>query len=401
MSPGDVAHQAHAQRQIHQALSGGRMPHAYLFSGPDGVGKEKLALGLAEVLLCPQPGDVSLDAATAKAVGLNVVRSGCGRCEDCRSVAAMSHPDLHLVYRQLSREHPDLEVRKRKALDIGVEVARHFLIECVGRTPVRGLAKLFIVREADRITAQAQNALLKTLEEPPGETVVILLTSSVDRLLPTTLSRCQLVRFDALPADFIHDKLKALLPDHPPVEVQWCARCAEGSLGRAVQIARDGLYNLNQRLYETFSSLCQAVSRRRSATSSGSAMRNDHIAKAWTEAAKGLAGRYRKDDPDMTDTEASRRGLKAIFQLTALWYADLLRSISGPSSTLVNHAFAADIERLSRVISPRRAVRAVNRLAQAEHHLDLNVNAQLCVETLVNDLARINQGREKGWKVES
>lgn len=397
MSLSDVKHQGFAQRLIHRSLSGGRVPHAYLFHGPEGVGKETLAIGLAEVLLCAQPVDQALDDDRAKAVGLASIRGGCQSCEDCRSVAAHSHPDFHLVYRQLNRQHPDPQVRKRKALEIGVDVVRHFVIEKVGLTPVRGRAKVFIIREADRMTVQAQNALLKTLEEPPGPTVIMLLVTSLDRLLPTTLSRCQVVRFDPLPTAFVQDRLTTLLPDQPPEQIAWYARCGDGSLGRSLQQTEDDWYGINSRLMEGFTYLSgvgegkkgkaigASPQQRSSTTTQG--LRNDHLAKMWIETAKKLGDRWRKQDPDMTETEASRHGVKAVLQLAAQWYADLLRLTTGDSSKGLNRGPFA--------LTPSHVIEAINRLAQAEHQLDLNANVLLCVETLVNDLARLATAKRK------
>ena len=189
MSLLEVKHQVRAVKTIQQALLVDRLPHAYVFHGPHGVGTEMLALGLAEVLLCSKPIHQPVEAVDQEAVGLDELHLGCGACEDCRAVAAQTHPDLHLIHRHLNRDHPDPVVRKRKALEIGVEVVRHFVIEKVGLTSQRGLGKLFIIREADQITPHAQNAMLKTLEEPPSDSYLFLLTRSADALLPTTRSR--------------------------------------------------------------------------------------------------------------------------------------------------------------------------------------------------------------------
>ena len=379
MSLAEVCYQGHAQRLLQRAIDGGRLHHAYLFHGPDGVGKERFALGLAQYLLCDQP---AVHGTDVKLVGLESLRAGCGECEDCRSVAAGSHPDLHLIYRQLNREHPDPTVRKRKALEIGVDVLRHFVIEKVGRTPARGRAKVFVIREADRITAQAQNALLKTLEEPPGATVLVLLVRSLDKLLPTTLSRCQPIRFDTLPTAFVRERLAALLPDLAGDQLDWYARYADGSVGMATERAGDELHALNL-----------AVAAELAALSSGAAAgRPDRVAKAWTEKSKGLGERYRKRDPEITDTEAGRRGLKAIFHLASAWYADVMRVGGGDTEGVVNAGIRDQLTAAATRIAQSAAIDAVKRLSQAEGHLDRNVNVQLCVETLVNDLARIGRG---------
>lgn len=387
MSLSEVEYQGNAQRWIQRAVLSDRLAHAYLFHGPDGVGKERFARGFAQLVLCPESVDQELEADRATAVGLDRLRTGCGRCEDCRALAADSHPDLHLIYRQLNRDHPDAVVRKRKGLDIGVDVLRHFVIEKVGLKPSRGQAKVFIVREADRITPAAQNAMLKTLEEPPGTTYLILLVRALDRLLPTTLSRCQVVRFDVLPPAFVRRKLAELSPGVPTEQLDWYARSSDGSLGGASERIKDELYSLNQRLLAGLATLGGAGAK-------GGLPRDGAIGadlKSWTEAAKELGDRYRKQDKDITDTEASRRGLKTLFRLAADWYADILRVGSGDSSSPANNALRADIARAAESLPASRAIDLINRLARAEHQLDLNANTQLCVETLLNDLARLSR----------
>ena len=375
MSLLEVKHQGGAQRLIQRAMQRRRVPHAYLFHGPDGVGKEMLALGLAQVLLCSRPAEIGVDAAEQDSVGVDRLRVGCGECEDCHALGTQVHPDLHLIYRQLGREHPDPVVRRRKALRISIDVLRHFVIQKVGLTPARGRAKVFIIREADRMAAPAQNALLKTLEEPPSATVIILLAGAADQLLPTTRSRCQVVRFDALPTTFVRAKLVELVPDLPAEQVDWYARYSEGSLGRAVQSSADDLFELNGRVVEGLSQL--------------TGRRGDVLVEAWTEEAKSLGECYRKRDPDISDTEARQRGLKSVFQLAATWYADLLRFESGDSTGVVNAGLSAQVERAGRRFDVERATDAIGRIVRAERQLDLNANAQLCVETLLSDLARI------------
>jgi DNA polymerase-3 subunit delta' len=397
VSLADVRHQGHAQKVLQRAITGDRVHHAYIFHGPDGVGKEMLARGLAQFLLCSQPIDRSVGEADVEALGVDRLLIGCGHCDDCRPVATQSHPDLHLIYRQLNREHPDPTIRRRKGLDIGVDVLRHFVIDRVGLTPARGRAKLFIIREADRITPQAQNALLKTLEEPPGATVIVLLVSALDRLLPTTLSRCQVVRFDPLPKDFTRGKLAELLPDMPSEQVEWYAACCDGSLGLAMERAEDEWFELNQRLLDGLARLDPGTI-------------SDAV-KAWTDESKGLGSGCRKRDPDITDTEATRRGLKAIFFLAATYYADVLRVSSAtpgrrrravptpdvapplvggtPQSDIVNAPWHAQIERAAQHVDAERAGDAISRITQAERQLDLNANTQLVLETLLTELANV------------
>lgn len=394
MSLDTVYHQGFAQRLLQRALQSNRMPHAYIFHGPDGVGKETLAVGLAQLLLCPSPIQCDLGPDLAKTVGLEQLQTGCGQCEDCRSVLAGTHPDLHRIYRQLSREHPKPEVRKRKAIDIGVDVLRHFVIDRVALTPHRGRAKVFIIREADRITVQAQNALLKTLEEPQGTTFLILLVESTDRLLPTTLSRCQTVRLDALPMAFVKERLAANKPQLPPAQIDWHAGWGSGSLGLALQAVDDGLFEINERIVGQLVGIKgKGQSHGQSAGRSGrqTILRPGELITLLTDQAKAIGEHYRKRDPDITDTEATRRGLKSVMKMIAIWLADVLRVTSGESVNLVNIAQLNDIQSTASNWKPLALIEAIHRLARAEQHLDLNVNTQLVVETLVNDLSSADQ----------
>ena len=378
MSLLDVKYQTHAHQQIQRAIEQDRLGHAYVFHGPDGVGKELFARGLAELALCQTPVRRDLVGDDADQIGLASLTTGCGGCDDCRALGASAHPDWHLIYRQLNREHPDPIIRRRKALEIGVDVLRHFVIEKVGLTPVRGRAKVFVIREADRMTVQAQNALLKTLEEPPPRTHLILLAGAVDRLLETTRSRCQLVRFDPLPTDFVQARLLDLAVDMPPDRVGWYARMADGSLGRAVQSVEDDLFTANEGVIDSLAQLPQAG--------------HTVVLKTWNDTAKSLGDIYKKQDPDISDTEATRRGYQAIFKSAAMWYADVLRTRNGAEDTglgVINQSRQDQLIALAKSTPSPTATEAVNRLALAERQLHRNANTQLCLEVLVNDLARI------------
>src|SRR5262249_49278033 len=140
----------------------------------------------------------------------------CNKCEDCILFAAGNHPDFHRIHRALNKLHPDKTIQRRKAIDLGVEIIRHFVLDRIALSPSRGRANVFIIADADRLTMQAQNALLKTLEEPPGHSYLILLAAAADQLLPTTRSRCQQIPFGTLPDEFIQQSLTArnLPPDH-------------------------------------------------------------------------------------------------------------------------------------------------------------------------------------------
>ncbi|GJM25146.1 MAG: DNA polymerase III subunit delta' [Phycisphaerae bacterium] len=351
----DVQHQSRAQRLIQQALSSDRLPHAYIFHGPDGVGKEMFAHGLAKLMLCESSTGGEGDAPS---------RDSCGICRSCVLVDAGNHPDLHLVYRQLAASHPDSAVRARKALDLGVDVIRHFVIDAVGLRPTVGPVKVFIIREADKITPQAQNALLKTLEEPPETTFLIMLASAADRLLATTRSRCQMVGFASLPSEFVARRLGELVDGLDAKTADLLAVLAQGSLGRAVLYAQDGFAELFGEVSEMLAGLDRMSAAKHS--------------KRIVELAKESANRYKQRDKNLSDAAARRVALADILGSMATWYGSHLHAAAGRP-----HPF----EVVRDGIDPEVAAQSIDSISDAESRLMQNAHAPLCIDGLMFELA--------------
>ncbi|SRR6266404_667144 len=204
------------------AIASGRLPQALLFEGPTGVGKQRLALWLAQALMCE--------------AGLG---EGCGKCQHCKLVLNLSHPDVHwFVPLELSKKGGDADkqvelveealgeemaARRQQPLyqppsglaSHGIAAVRLLLRRLV-LTPAMGRRKVFVIGDAERLVPQtgaeaAANALLKALEEPPADTVLILTTAAPDALLPTILSRVVRVRVarlaDSIVAAFAQQEL--------------------------------------------------------------------------------------------------------------------------------------------------------------------------------------------------
>lgn len=171
--------QADQWRQLQQAHAAGRMPHALLLHGNVGLGKHAFATALAQWLLCRSPGETA-----------------CGECNACRQFAAGSSPDFVTV--------APLEDKKT----ISVEQVRE-LIDTLSLTSHAGGFRAAVVAPADVMTPSAANALLKTLEEPPGKTVLMLVSARPARLPATVRSRCRLIRFAPPPAASALDWLRA------------------------------------------------------------------------------------------------------------------------------------------------------------------------------------------------
>ncbi len=181
-----IAGQPRAVALLSRALETDRVAHAYAFVGPAGAGRMTTALAFAQAVLCPRPSQATHDPSRASGPRSN---GGCGRCNACRLVAARQHPDLHVI----EPTPPETNAKGARAIRIGVirELERQASLR-----PVMGHRKVFVLDGAERMTGEAPQAFLKTLEEPPASTVMILILPRVRALPATVLSRCQVVRFE-------------------------------------------------------------------------------------------------------------------------------------------------------------------------------------------------------------
>ncbi|MBQ6595117.1 MAG: DNA polymerase III subunit delta' [Clostridia bacterium] len=192
--------------QLMRSVATGRIVHALLIEGPEGTGKHTAASWIERALLC----------------------SGsdrpCGECPSCRKQAAGIHPDIHTL---------SLRQDKKQIL---VDDIRGLIAELSLR-PYEGIRHIAEISPADAMNASAQNALLKTLEAPPGNTVFLLITSVPEKLLPTILSRCQRVRLTPLPIDTCAKELEKR--GIPRRRASLLAGCAGGAVGRALKLDTD------------------------------------------------------------------------------------------------------------------------------------------------------------------
>lgn len=233
----DLIDQAHAVMLLRTAVRSGRISHAYLFVGPDGVGRADAALAFAQLLNCerPEPDDA------------------CGACRACRRIPEGQHPDVRLLDVARGRLLLDTPEERRKKV-ISIEQVRA-LRRDVAFAPLEGRYKVYILAAADQMLAEAANSLLKILEEPPPQVVIILIAETTVPMLPTVVSRCQLVRFSLVPAPAIEQALIRRL-GMDPGRARFIAVLAGGQLGRAMMWAqsaealawRDQVLDLLERL---------------------------------------------------------------------------------------------------------------------------------------------------------
>ena len=250
---------------LESLVSSGRLPPSLLFAGPEGSGKELMAIRLAAVLNCEAScapasaleGGPGLEAGAGRAGRAALGGSREGTCPSCGKVRHLEHPDLHLIYPvpygEWERDLRDIIASRRedffargefghRARSIGIDLVRR-IIEALSKFPYEGRRSVVILFEAHLATTEAQNALLKLLEEPPSSAQIILVTEFPDRLLPTILSRCYEVRFETLAPEAVADFL-ATFYSVEKEEAGRHAALAQGNLRRGIQFLEERFLTL-------------------------------------------------------------------------------------------------------------------------------------------------------------
>ncbi len=374
----DIVDQRRVVEALRNALARGRVAHAYLFHGPDGVGKRATALAFARALQC-ETGTVD----------------GCGACTACSKVRRLIHPDVH-VYMPLHRDVEPEDVGERLALLASspysiIDFVRRpslsdpsktsnkqvfYSVERINKElraemslkPNEGRYKIALITDADLMNEEAANSLLKLLEEPPPFTVLILTTQRPDRLLPTVVSRCQSLRFEPLSYEDIEQALVAG-GDIDPENAAMLARMADGSYGRALELAESS---------ELVSSRSLVV---------------DYLRLVYVQHQKGdqlvdMVGRL---------SEMSREQLKSVLGLLLIWIRDLvLQQTLGAEAPLVNIDQKEAVARFCANL-PKADLEAMSRaVEEAVFLLGRNVNQHLLLVVLSNVLMEAMQGLSEG-----
>lgn len=208
----DVVGHKDILKYISSAVENNRVSHAYILNGERGSGKKMLANLFAMTLLC-ETGD----------------NEPCGKCHSCKQAESDNHPDI-------------IRVTHEKPNSISVDDIRTQVNNTVDIKPYQGPYKVYIIPQADMMTPQAQNAILKTIEEPPSYAVFLLLTENAETLLPTINSRCVMLKLrnikDTLIKKYLMENLE--IPDY---KADMCTAFAQGNMGRAIMLANSDHFN--------------------------------------------------------------------------------------------------------------------------------------------------------------
>lgn len=307
---------------LQSAIATGKVSHAYIFNGPEYSGKMMLASAFAMALQCGSDGE-----------------RPCLQCRSCRQAADHNQPDIIYV----SHEKPNT---------IGVDDIRGQINNDIAIKPYSSRYKVYIVDEAEKMNPQAQNALLKTIEEPPAYAVILLLTTNADSFLPTILSRCITLNLKAVKTDVIR---QYLMKHHqvPDYQADVCAAFSQGNVGKAVQLASSDSFN------EMKASVMQLVKRL-----------EDIDLYEFGGAIKQI-GEYKLAITDY-------------FDLIAIWFRDVLyMKATNDVNGLIFKDEVYDIKRQAARHSYQQIEAVLKALDTAKTRLNANVNFDLTMELLL------------------
>lgn len=306
---------------LERSLANGRMAHAYLLLGLPQIGKTTLALNFAQVLNC-------LDE-----------RKPCGQCRSCLKIAHGNHPDVRVI----EAVNGTIKIDQIRAMQREVALSPH-----------EGRWKVYIIRQMERATTEAANCLLKTLEEPPSQVVLVLTASDMDQLLPTIISRCQVLNLRPPSAVLVQKALEERWGVDPD-RARLLARLSGGRLGWAVRASEDG-----------------AILRKRE-------KRLDEMIELMRQ---GRVERLRYAQR----LSSSPDDLREILDLWLSWWRDLLLIKGGSSTEVTNVDREATLRSQARGYSLTQVRDFVEALRAAVWQLEHNANTRLTLEVLMLSL---------------
>ena len=326
----DLVDQDHAVLLLRTAVRSSRVSHAYLFVGPRGVGRHRTAIAFAQLLNCER---ADSDA--------------CGQCRACTLIASGQHPDVRVVDVAGGRV---LDPEDTTKTGIGIKQVLALRREVV-YPPYQGRWKVYVLADAETMTTEAANSLLKVLEEPPDRVVIILIAESTVPLLPTVVSRCQLVRFSLIPAPAIE---RALVERHgvPKGRARFVAALSGGELGRAVRwVTSEETQQRRERVLDLLERLEGA----------------DPLDRL------DAAEEFSKDKDDLPE----------LLEIALYWYRDILVwQQTGEDDRLINLDRRDRIVALAPTLSPALLNARIQAVEDAGDALERNVHPRLLLETL-------------------
>jgi len=343
------------------AIQSNKAAHAYLFAGPLGSCKTEAARAFAQALLCPEGGG--------------------DNCDTCMRVAHSTHPDFHVIAPGGVKGYVVEQI--------------HEIISSAAMAPVRSNRKVYLLTRADLLTGHAANALLKTLEEPPGDTVFILLARNRDAVLETIISRCQVLPFRRIP----EDEALAILVERTgatPDEARIALAATGGALYYAEEFWRSGeRKNLRIATLEALERLPRAddatvlesaknlIVKVRAPLDVVKLEQQRHLEQSRDFLSAGNLGRLEQQHR-REFTSKERETIGEILDVTRSWLRDLMIvQVPESSQKPVNVDFIANIKRTAERVGMTSCVRALDAVDEAQQQIQYNVSLQLALEVML------------------
>lgn len=329
MSLKDMVGQDRAVEFFRNSVNSNKLAHAYLFLGPEGVGKTYLAKNLAKFLNCENP---TKEAYLAK--------DCCDSCISCRKIEDFNYPDVFWIEPEKSRK-------------ISIDAVR-FLQREISLTPYEARYKVFIILEAHCMTEEAANSLLKTLEEPPKYSLIILTSDNLSGLLPTIISRCQIIKFSLINQQGLEEILSQRYKIKGK-DVHFLAAQAEGRIGQALMLRDQGILTKKNRLIDR---VCHS---------------------------------YRRDScVDIFDVK-NKRELANQIKYLLNWFRDMLvQKVGSSTANIINSDRIEEIEAQARLFSLQELEQIIIKIDQAHRLIEQNVNPKIALEVMMQAVKKRN-----------
>lgn len=318
-----------------RAVRRGRLAHAYLFTSPAGVGKRLFALELAKSLLCEKATEDSLQA--------------CDRCPSCIQVEAGTHPDFFTA------------ARPPEALEFPIDLMRE-LCQSFALKSARGRGKVVLIDDADDLNEEAANCFLKTLEEPPPRSVLMLIGSTPDRQLQTIVSRCQVIRFAPLTPELVDELLQAQGIDDPTLRAR-LVRLSAGSPGMAKELADPALWDFRRDLMAGLTK---------------TPILYVDLSHKWIDFVEESG----------KESAAQRRRAQLVLRFIIDFLDDALTVAMNGTPRRTEADERAGLETLARRAGPDRLLEALERCLEADRQIDRRVQLVLILEGLMDALGQ-------------
>lgn len=350
-------------------IASGRVSHAYLLTGPAGSNKTSAAYAFAQAILCE--------------------KNGCGECDDCVRVLRRRHPDVHYYAPEGAQGYLVEQIRE--------------IVSDVSLAPIRAKRKVYILDRVDLLGTQAANAFLKTLEEPVSGVVFILLGRTREGVLPTIVSRCQVVPFRHIPAKEaagILSQKVGVTPERARMAIEAC----DGSITQAISFAKSSeRTEFRARVMEVLANLrvadardvleyaAELIERAKAPLDNVRTEQSEELAESADFLTK-TAMRQIELRHKRALTQATRTSLKQMTALIRSWLRDVLMVLSGTPDLVVNIDQRAAIETAAAWVDVEGLMRALREAYKTDEALSYNVSPETCLDTLLFTIREVLHG---------